>query len=41
MLKMEKEKKKNMPVDEFERERLEKTSAINAKAVTYNQEHLD
>ena len=41
MLRLEEEKKKKMPLNELEKEKLDKRNAINQKAVAYNQEHLD
>lgn len=41
MLRLEEEKKKRMPPDEFERERLAKSGAINQRAVEMTQEQLD
>lgn len=41
MLRLEEEKKKRMPPDEFERERLAKSGAINQRAVEMTQQQLD
>ena len=41
MMRMEEEKKKNTPLDEFEKERMEKSSAINSKAFEFTKEQLD
>jgi len=38
MLKLEQEKKKKLPLDEFEREKLEKSGAINQRAVEISVE---
>ena len=40
-MRMEEEKKKNTPLDEFEKERMEKSSAINSKAFEFTKEQLD
>ena len=41
MLRLEEEKKKKMPVDEFEREKQEKRRMVNDGAVEHNNEHID
>lgn len=41
MLRLEEEKKRRLPPDEFERERLQKSGAINQRAVEMSQEQLD
>jgi hypothetical protein len=41
MQKMEEEKKKKLPLDEFEKERLEKSEAINSRAKEMACEELD
>jgi len=37
MLRLEEEKKKRLPPDEFEKERLQKSGAINQRAVEISQ----
>lgn len=41
MLRLEEEKKKKLPLDEFEKERLQKSGAINQRAVEIALEELD
>ncbi len=41
MLRLEEEKKKKLPPDEFERERLQKSGAINERAVEAAHQQLD
>ena len=41
MLKLEEEKKKNIPLNDIEKEKLQKKKQINQKAVEISQEDLD
>ena len=41
MLRLEEEKKKKLPVDEFEKEKQDKRKMVNNRAVEYNNEHID
>lgn len=41
MLKLEEEKKKNIPLNDIEREKAEQKKHINQKAVEISQEELD
>ena len=41
MLRLEQEKKKKLPLHEFEREKIEKKAAINSRAFELNKEQMD
>jgi hypothetical protein len=41
MLKLEEEKKKNIPLNDIEKEKLQQKKQINQKAVEISQEDLD
>ncbi len=41
MLRIEEEKKKSVPLNEFEKEELERAQAINEKALEFTKEQLE
>ena len=41
MLRLEEEKKKKLPIDEFEKEKQDKRKMVNDRALEYNNEHID